>query len=189
MYFTHTQLYRYPTLSSEGKWWEYHKVFVTFLQKPAAQRVHFEIESVLNGQVLDISGGQMKPGQKVGQLRQLGTCTTGIMIYYRVLASDKRSFLILWSFCGWVDRMTKYVLIISTMERPRNDLATYQCKYYGEVDKKNWGSYHTAIEGLVNHNKTICPNSFHGHSVVIPLEWKSWGRLGGKVCTASEGLA
>ncbi len=66
--------------------------------------------------------------------------------------------------------MTKYVLIKSTTEQLRNDLATYPCKYYGEVDKQNWGSYCAAIEGLVNLNKNTLPNSLRGHSVVIPLE-------------------
>ena len=39
------------------------------------------------------------------------------------------AFLILWLFCDRVDRITKYVLIRSTTERPRNDLASSQCKY------------------------------------------------------------
>ncbi len=78
--------------------------------------------------------------------------------------------------------MTKYVLIRSITERPKNDIASSQCNYHGEVDKENWG---TSISSLwkgyliasfqqctvVPLHRTGC--YMHGN-FFIHTQWENW---------------
>ena len=92
-----------------------------------------------------------------------------------------RTFLILWSFCGRVSRMTKHVLIRSTREWQQNDLESSQRKYYGELLCSYWGINQSNRKTKINTFNKLVPWSFWS-------EWECSGQLEGEVCTAPKGL-